>query len=741
MAAPPVSATLHALRALMAGRPDLTLTTDTAAYVAFAVTGKPRVTAEDIARALQAFGYLVRKVDLATFAYPRVLLVEGEHLCLAPGVSLGERFAANLALMRARPRPAPPKAAPPKAAPPKPAPPKAAPPKTAPPKAAPSRSGARTAAAGPAVRGKGPSAPPPAPMIPVRPPAPPAAPHVPAPRTWLPLDAVALAQDLSRAPSPPEALLHTLEAHALAAAEHFEDLLALGTLTGVEPHTYQLETVRRVLRQLRGRALLADEVGLGKTVEAIMALREYQLRGMVRRALVLVPPALMGQWEAELRQKAGVVAHVANDPDPTFWRRDGVLLVSQALARMPRHAPIIQEQAWDLVIVDEAHRFKSRTTQSWKLVDGLRSRFLLMLTATPVESDLEELYNLVTLLKPGQLSTLGEFKRRYVDARDPTAPKDAARLKALLAEVMVRNTRASCGLSLPPRFVTTVSTEPSAPERALYDGVVALLRRHRQAGRRLADTLMLEAGSSPAAVRATLSRVKDEGPLADDVATLRTLADQVEGTAKGAALLDIFAAHREKILVFTRFRETLGYVEALARRAGVAAAVVHGGLDRARKEEAFRAFRGDTPLLLCTDVGSEGQNLQHAHVLVNFDLPWSPMVIEQRIGRLHRYGQTEPVRVYNLCARGTAEERLLDVLDRRVHLFELVVGEMDMVVGNLVDQEDLEERVLAIYAASRSDSELALGFDAIAADLAKARGQLEKVQKLDEQLFGQEFEA
>lgn len=590
-------------------------------------------------------------------------------------------------------------------------------------------------------------APRPAPT-PVAPPLPPAAPFTPAARRWEPFDHARLLACLAAAPSTPAALSHTLDAHALASAEHFEELLAPGVLRDVEPHTYQLETVRRVLRHFRGRALLADEVGLGKTIEAIMVLREYQLRGMVRRILILVPPALVGQWESELREKAGLSPLVAGDIDAKgdFWRQDGLILASQGLARGARHANVLVEQAWDLVIVDEAHRLKNRSTLAWKLVDGLKSRFLLMLTATPVETDLEELYNLVTLLRPGQLSTLADFRKRYVDPKDATTARDPQRLRELLAEVMVRNTRANSGLMLPPRYVTTVATDPSPAEQRMYAAVVTLLRKSREQadGRRLADTLMLEAGSSPFAVLASLIKVRAQGNTGAfhaELTELETLTAAAATSAKGVALLDILRAHDEKILVFTRFRETLSYVEQLARNAGIATVVLHGGLDRKHKEDALRRFRGDAQLLLCTDVGSEGHNLQFCHILVNFDLPWNPMIIEQRIGRLHRYGQTEPVRVYNLCATGTAEERLLDVLDRRVHLFELVVGEMDMVIGNVVEQQDLEARVLSIYAKSKDDSELSAEFDAIADELAKARGQYEQVKALDHALFGKEFEA
>ena len=566
------------------------------------------------------------------------------------------------------------------------------------------------------------------------------------------IDAADLARRLTAPPSDLAAVSHTLRAYALAAAEQFEELLGLSSLEGVEPHRYQIETVRRVLRFYRGRALLADEVGLGKTIEALMILREYQLRGMARRALILVPPALLGQWVGELTEKAGIIVRTTEDAarsaDPeAFWRDEGVVVASLALARSAKYAPLVHGVAWDLVIVDEAHHVKNRASASFKLINGLSSRFLLLLTATPIETDLEELYNLVTLLRPGQLTTPAAFRAQFVDAKDPLAPKNRERLRALLAEVMVRNTRADSGLALPPRFVSTVVVDPLPEERALYADVVAYLREHGgvEGGRMLASTLLLCAGSSPAALRGSLTRLgaSDKRSPAERRALveLAKRAALVRVGRKGRALVDLARAHQEQILVFTRFRDTLADVEATLREAGLAPALFHGGLSAAEKRASLAAFKeGSARVLVATDVGGEGQNLHHCHVLVNFDLPYNPMLIEQRIGRLHRMGQREEVRVYNLCASGTAEERVLDLLDRRLHLFELVVGEMDMVLGNMTDERDLEERIVALYASSRSDDDLAAGFDSIAAELGAARGHYEQVKQLDEKLFGKDYE-
>ena len=534
-------------------------------------------------------------------------------------------------------------------------------------------------------------------------------------------------------------LRRALHAQRLAGAESFTELLSMARLVGVERHGYQIETVHRVLRTLRGRALLSDEVGLGKTIEALMVLLEYRVRGMANRVLVLAPPALVPQWVGELAAKAGIAARTTEREGEGVWRGDGVVVASLATARTQRNAAAVQAEPWDLVIVDEAHRVKRRGSSSWKLVDGLRSRFLLLLTATPIETELEELYQLVTLLKPGQFATPAAFRRRFVDPASPTSPKNREALRELLGEVMVRNTRASCGLKLPPRYVSTVVVEPDDAERALYAAAMAAVRGTAEPGvRRMAGLLLLEAGSSPAAVRGTLDKLGGEPRFAAVLG-----AAGIDDTRKGRALVDIVrTGGAAQVLVFTRYRATARWLVELLARERMSHAAVHGDLTGADKQAALAAFRaGDVQVLVSTDVGSEGHNLQHCHRLVNFDLPWNPMVIEQRIGRLHRFGQTSEVEVFNLCARGSMEERILGVLHDRVRLFELVVGEMDMVIGNLGDETDLEERQLSLCAEAPSDTALDQGLSAIGDELLRARGRYDEVRELDHALFGEEFEA
>jgi SNF2 family DNA or RNA helicase len=162
-----------------------------------------------------------------------------------------------------------------------------------------------------------------------------------------------------------------------------------------------------------------------------------------------------------------------------------------------------------------------------------------------------------------------------------------------------------------------------------------------------------------------------------------------------------------KAVVFTRFRATLQSLSAALDAEGIPHASFHGGMSGPEKDEEVERLRTDVPVMLATDVGGEGRNLQFANVLVNYDLPWNPMKIEQRIGRLHRIGQTREVQVFSLCARGSAEERILDVLDRRIHLFELVIGEVDLILGRALEEKEFDARVFEIYERARTEAEIA----------------------------------
>jgi SNF2 family DNA or RNA helicase len=535
----------------------------------------------------------------------------------------------------------------------------------------------------------------------------------------------------------------------LGLAQGFDELLCLPHLKGIETFWHQTETVRKVLKQFRGRVLLADEVGLGKTVEAGMALKEYLLRGMVERVLVLVPASLVGQWREELESKFDISCAATTDPllreDPErFWAQPRII-ASLALARRREHAERLIAQSFDIVIVDEAHHLRDRASQSYKLVDGLTKRFLLLLSATPVQNNLIELYNLLTLLKPGIFKTPKEFRAAYMTTGKPRQPANPERLRLLMRDAMIRNTRAVVALKLPRRHASTHRVDPTPAEQAAYQDLAGLIRalaadgsqsHHRMALRHVLGA----AGSSPAAATAALSRfaARQGGDPAWLALAQRWASLGVGG--KEAALIALLARNpEEKKLVFINHRETMASLADVLARNGIAFARFEGGLSGPDKDAAIADFRDRVPVLLCTESGGEGRNIQFCNTLINFDIPWNPMAIEQRIGRIDRIGQTREVFVFNLVARGTVEEQVLRLLDEKINMFELVVGEAGAILGDLDEERDFAELVLDAWlettAAARTQA-----FDALGRRLDEARSQYSDAKALDDALFGEEFE-
>ncbi len=557
----------------------------------------------------------------------------------------------------------------------------------------------------------------------------------------------------------------------------FDELLCLEGLTGVEHLPHQIETVRKVLRHFRGRVLLADEVGLGKTIEACLLLREYLLRGMARRVLILVPAPLVSQWQEELSGKFAleftIPPKAISADDAEFWARHDRVLASLPFVKAKKRSAIVAAQPWDLVIVDEAHHCKNRATLNWQLVNSLQRRFMFLLSATPVENNLLELYNLLTLLSPGHLRTEADFKKQYVKRGNPRDAVNRQRLRLLLGEVMVRNTRSLVQLNLPARYAQTVLAKPEGAEAELNRQLTAFLRRR---GSGLVDAsdpddesteeapeeidlesaaagstggaptvsrlqlshLLTAQGSHPVAVAASLERIAATDP---EAASLARLAASVGRSAKDARLLELVQqTSGHKLLIFVNFRRTLAHVAGLLRSKGVPFSVFSGEQLAAEKDQAVADFRERVPVMLCSESGGEGRNLQFADTLINYDLPWNPMKIEQRIGRVHRFGQTREVFIFNLCTAGSLEERILTVLNEKIRMFELVVGEVGSILGNLEHGDQFESLVLNLWLKSRDEAELEQSFVKMGDTLLEAQEDYVQAKELDEALFGEDFQ-
>ncbi len=544
---------------------------------------------------------------------------------------------------------------------------------------------------------------------------------------------------------------HRIAAERIMLFEGFDSLLCLDTISGIEKFWYQIETVKRVLKHYRGRVLLCDEVGLGKTIEAGMIVKEYVLRGMIRTILILVPPSLISQWKEEMAEKFGLdfatTEEISTGDEPeSFWKENDRIIASIHRAKSKKNFESVVGRHFDMVIVDEAHHVKNRNTINWKLVNELKKRFILLLTATPVQNDLMELHNLITLLSPGTLSTAAQFKKEFVEQGNPRIPRHREKLRDLLSQVMIRNTRSLVEITLPPRYATTCIVEMSPSGQELYQKVSTLARAIyplSPAFRMVAATLMSEAGSSPACLIPTLEKLRNDHSFRDHSSLIMeaiALAQRIPRTEKALKLLDLVQQNRAKKLIFTRYTATLQYLSDLFAEEGMESASFHGGLSAAEKERQIKKFEHETDILISTEAGGEGRNLQFCAAMFNFDLPWNPMKIEQRIGRIHRIGQTKDVFIFNLSTRGTLEDHILTILDRKIHMFELVIGEIGMILGNLTTEKEFPDLIMELWATSADDEEARKNLDRLGEEIVEAKKQYLNTKEIDSAIFAADYE-
>jgi SNF2 family DNA or RNA helicase len=523
-------------------------------------------------------------------------------------------------------------------------------------------------------------------------------------------------------------------------------LISLDSLRGVERFPHQIAACVKVMRDLNGRAILADEVGLGKTIEAGIVIKEYLLRGAARTVLVLVPASLCEQWRAELWEKFELDFVVSRGPAGQ-WGRHPLVISSLETARHERHRRRVRGANYDMVVVDEAHRLRNHLTLGWKFVNDLNPRYLLLCTATPVQNDMRELYNLVTLTRPGTVGTFSQFRRDFLSGHDKRTPRNTPRLRSLLKVVMIRTRRSDTDLVFAPRKVETKWVTQTPVERVLYRQVSefvadAVHGEHGGPGRPHYFTLMVlqkEMGSSWAAARATLERLAQR-PDGLDQRRLRLLAARAETAAASSSkvrtLQRVLAGlGGEKAIVFTQFRSTQDAIVRALRESNVEPAVFHGELGWREKEEALEYFRTAAPVLVSTEAGGEGRNLQFSRIVINYDLPWNPMRVEQRIGRVHRLGQRHPVRVVNLAARGTIEAYVLEILDRKIRMFELVVGEMEEILGAWQPAGSFEDEVFRRWTESTNPRVRKRRFAELAQHLVVARRLYQQQRDSEDWLF------
>jgi len=531
---------------------------------------------------------------------------------------------------------------------------------------------------------------------------------------------------------------------------------------------------------LKGVAFF-DEVGLGKTIEAAMVIKEMAYRGC-RNVLVIASRSLAQQWAGELRERFAMEFEVLDARKVAELKRHGTDpyagLRIATYHFVNGHIGKFVQTPWDLVVIDECHLLKNPQGALHRSIKRLPRRLTCLLTATPIQNYLPELQSVCTLIDEEALGTAFSFREQFCEDPRGLVVKNLPELKDRLSRFAIRTLRTDV-----PEIRFTLRTprlfnfELHEDEQQLYEGVSEYLARPnwafgdnasgkfliimvyrkllasssfalRGALRKVQDRLqdMIKTGDrEPMTVRhldpearAVAEELAAEGPadaedvtsnegeqksIEDELEEVRgyvTLCERITENAKGerlvAAVPDLLQ-QGDRVLVFTQYKATQRYLARKLREAGYRVVEFSGDLkshsnpDKDERELAKREFRESADVMIATDAGAEGLNLQFCHIVVNYDLPWNPMKIEQRIGRCHRIGQEEDVVVANLVATQNAvDARLVELLTEKIHLFDSVLGESDEILGAIEDGLNFEHRIFEILQTCRTPEEIDSAF-------------------------------
>jgi len=496
---------------------------------------------------------------------------------------------------------------------------------------------------------------------------------------------------------------------------------------------YQTEGALRILRDLNGSALLADEVGLGKTITSALVVKECIVRGFAKKILILTPPSLVNQWVGELKNKFELDFKIVEKESD--WDSGNFLIASLDRVKLfdRKSGEFKHKRAheieWDLLMVDEAHKLKESNTIRWKFVDQLKKKRFLLLTATPFQNDLIELYNLLNLLKKGHLGTSKEFRKRFLNQGNKRHPLNPKALKAKLDEVMVRRKRSETGVDYKKRIPRVVVVNQTEQEAKIYDKITELLKdsyfnaNGSQINPRLIVFALLPkvTSSSKSAIESLTKISQNEKYHFETRRFAREILSDYRDLkidSKMQKMIEIVKETlkenpKEKILIYTKHPRTLEYITEKLEPLGLKVTGFMGGLTREEKAEKINEFKYKSQVLICTDAGAEGLNLQFCSVLINYDLPWNPMSVEQRIGRLDRIGQKKDMQIYSLATKGTMEEYVVDLIINKMCCVGLVIGELPIILFNMgldsdgrMGKNKIEDRILNTFIDSKNNLEL-----------------------------------
>jgi SNF2 family DNA or RNA helicase len=571
----------------------------------------------------------------------------------------------------------------------------------------------------------------------------------------------------------------------------------------VDMNPHQVEAALFALASpLSNGVILADEVGLGKTIEASLVLAQKWAERK-RKLLLIVPATLRKQWSQELEEKFSLPSRILEAKNfnvllksgvnnPFFSEEDCVVICSYEFAA--RKELELGRVLWDMVVMDEAHKLRNiykpdGAKTAKKLENALKGRPKILLSATPLQNNLQELYGLTSIIDPHFFGDLESFKARYcrpkMDEAEFTLLR--SRLKKICSRTLRRQVQEEGGIKFTKRYSMTEDFRPGKEELDLYREVSSYLQQDDllaiKPGARHLVTLVIRKilASSAYAIQGTLTtmidRLEKKLPLADafqdyesmddlidendldeddlidpkalqaeidKLKDYKQLATNITKNAKADALLSVLdkafdfterLGGARKAVIFTEsvrtqtwlcnFLELHGYSDELVLLNGSnndtnskqiyqAWLKKHHGSSRTSgsksadmKAALVDKFREDASIMICTEAGAEGINLQFCSLIINYDLPWNPQRVEQRIGRVHRYGQKHDVVVVNFINKGNrADERVFELLNHKFQLFEGVFGASDEILGSIESGVDIERRIHEIYQKCRDDAQI-----------------------------------
>lgn len=536
----------------------------------------------------------------------------------------------------------------------------------------------------------------------------------------------------------------------------------------LEPYNHQVTNLITFCRRLPV-TLLADDVGLGKTISAGLILSELISRNRVSKILIVCPKILIEQWKEELDVKFGIpsIRAIGNELVNIELPEEACAVITTYNSARMRFEDIA-ETGYDMLILDEAHKLRNLYGVDQPPQVALRFRqaladrlfkYVLMLTATPIQNRLWDLYSLVDLLTVARghenpFGSQGMFARKFIADNRTQArhlkPEMKDEFRAIVYGYMSRVRRGEANLQFPERIVQLHKVIPSSEEIELIN-VIAEPIQHLNY---LSQIVILQALiSSPEALTTMLNGMARKGTVPSELAeNVREVTKKIKITAKLKGLASLVKQLKKeqsenfRMVIFTRWRETQTTIQAFLESEGIACGLINGDSSQ-RNQENIKMFKQIPPeinVIVSTEAGSEGINLQAANVLVNYDLPWNPMIVEQRIGRIQRLASTHAnVCIFNITLQGTFEEYIVARLIEKLQMASHAIGDIESLLeATGLDDDDgegaigFEEQIRKLVIASLAGQDIELATRSTEKSITEAKLKLEQEEANINNLLG-----